>query len=65
MIVAVNASVLLLSHVIFQGRLVSKDFLTVQTLHTVKTQINKSIKYKTVQNVPRFVMQGVLVRVGK
>lgn len=35
-IAGVDASVLLLSHVIFQGRLVSEDFLTVQTLHTVK-----------------------------
>lgn len=40
MIFAVNASVLLLSHVIFQGHLVPKDFLTVQTPHTVKAQKN-------------------------
>lgn len=38
MIAGVDASVLLLSHVIFQSRLISKDLLTVQTLHTAKAQ---------------------------
>lgn len=46
MIVGVDASVLLLSHVILQGRLVSKDFLTIKTLHAVNKEKKILVKDK-------------------